>query len=193
MLRESLQFSLDSSHLVISFPQFLLRQQNSEETYTCRLYFSTFVYNNKNWKKMSFYSLTEDENSWERTSEKNQRRTHMEAQFLTSGGIIPPSEVPDIFSSYNILDLPENVKKVFYSFDCDMLPFFENQLGVVEACDNSADLWGRARSPESPFQPTPGSTRVRDPSPACSSSQSTFLKLVGQKMENFSGTRFETP
>ena len=40
-----------------------------------------------------------------------------------------------------------------------MVPFFENQLGVVEACDSLADLWGLARSPESPFQPTPCTTR----------------------------------
>ena len=27
-----------------------------------------------------------------------------------------------------------------------MVPFFENQPGVVEACDSLADLWGLARS-----------------------------------------------
>ena len=54
-----------------------------------------------------------------------------------------------------------------------MAPFFENKLGVVKACDNLAGLWGLALSPESPFQPTPCSTPVRDHSPTVSSFEST--------------------
>ena len=108
----------------------------------------------------------------------NNQQTHGGAIF-TSGGIIP-SKVPDNLSSYNIVDLPENLKKVFYKYDCDMVPFFENQLGVVEACDSLADLWGLARSPESPSQPTPCTKPVIDPSPSVSSfesSPSLFSKL----------------
>ena len=65
-----------------------------------------------------------------------------------------------------------------------MVPFFENQLGVVEACDSSPDLWGLARPPESPFQPTPCTTPVRDPSPTLSSFESSlslFSKLWAKK------------
>ena len=86
---------------------------------------------------------------------------------FTSGGITPRSKVPDQSSLFKVLDLPENLKKVFYNYDCDMVPFFENQLGVVEACDNLA------RSPESPFLPTPSTTPVRDPSPTVSSVESS--------------------
>ena len=87
-----------------------------------------------------------------------------------------------------------------------MVPFFENQLGVVEACDNLADLWGLARSPESPFEPTPCATPVRNPSPTVSpfeSSASLFSKLWDKKisdqqsastlLNNLSGVNFETP
>ena len=87
-----------------------------------------------------------------------------------------------------------------------MVPFFENQLGVVEACDNLADLWGLAQSPELPFQPTPGATPVRDPSPTVSpfeSSPALFSKLWDKKisdqqsastlLNNISGVNFETP
>ena len=198
---------------------------------------------------MSYYILTEEENSWERTlmyqtnhenflvvvqqkrynekdewntlnhcllprifvnfmaklPEKRPTDTHGGAIF-TSGGIIPPSKVPDNLSSYNIVDLPENLKNVFYKYDCDMVPFIENQLGVVEACDSLADIWGLARSPESPFQPTPCTTPVRDPSPSVSSfesSPSLFSKLWEKQisdqrsasalLDNLSGTNFEKP
>ena len=135
--------------------------------------------------------------------EKPTTDTHGGAIF-TSGGIIPPSKVPDNLSSYNILDLPENLKKVFYKYDCDMVPFFENQLVVVEACDSLADLWGLARSPESPFQPTTCTTPVRDPSTTVSSfesSPSLFSNLwekqvsdqqsASSLLDNLSGTNFE--
>ena len=198
---------------------------------------------------MSYYVLTEDENSWERAlvyqthhenfivvvqqkrynekgewntinhcllpkifvnfmaklPEKPTTDTHGDTNF-TSGGILSPSKVRDILCSYNILDLRENVKKVFYKYDCDMVPFFENQLDVVEACDNLADLWGLARSPESSFQPTPCATPVREPSPTVSpfeSSPSLFSKLWDKKisdqqsasalLNNLSGVNFETP
>ena len=44
--------------------------------------------------------------------------------------------------------------------------FFENQLGVVRACMDLADLWGLPHSRESPPPPTPGcvSTPISDPS-----------------------------
>ena len=57
--------------------------------------------------------------------EKRPTDTHGGAIF-TSGVIIPPSKVRDNLSSYNIVDLPEKLKKVFYKYDCDMVPFFEN-------------------------------------------------------------------
>ena len=44
--------------------------------------------------------------------EKSTTDTHGGGIF-TSEGIIPPSKVPDNLSSYNNLDLPENLKKVF--------------------------------------------------------------------------------
>ena len=197
---------------------------------------------------MSYYVLTEDESSWERTlvyqtHHKNfivvvqQKRYNEKGEWITlnhcllpkifvslmanllekpttdtpgganftSGGILQPSKVQDSLCSYNILGLPENVKKVFYKYDCDMVPFFENQLGVVEACDNLADLWGLIRSPELPFQPTSRATPVRDPSPTVSpfeSSPSLFSKLWDKKisdqqsastlLNNISGVNFET-
>ena len=109
--------------------------------------------------------------------------THGGTIFI-SAGIITPSNVPDNLSSYNIFDSPENVKKVFYNYDCEMVTFFKNQLSLVEACVNLADLWGLARSPESLFKPTPCITPVRDPSLTLSSfesSQSFFSNLWEKK------------
>ena len=89
-----------------------------------------------------------------------------------------------------------------------MVPFFENQLGVVEACDILADLWGLALSTElAPFQPTPFTyVPVRDPSPKVSSfesSPSLFSEFWDKQnsdqqsasalLDNLSGANFETP
>ena len=126
---------------------------------------------------------------------------------FNSGGNIPPSKVPDNLTSNKILDLPENLKKKFYTYDCDMVLFFESQLGVVEACDILADLWGLALSTELvPFQPTPCTTPLRDPSPTVSSFESSLSlfsefwdkqnsdqQSASALLDNLSGTNFETP
>ena len=89
-------------------------------------------------------------------------------------------------------------------------PFFENQLGVVRACNDLADLWGLPHSPESP-PPTPGcvSTPTYDPSATVTpdSSPSLFspvteeklawnfgsLPTASQLMQNLSATDFRKP
>ena len=106
---------------------------------------------------------------------------------FTSGGIIPSSKVPDNLSSYKIFDLQKKLKKVFYKYGCDIVQFYQNKLGVVEACDNLVDLLGLARSLESIFQPTPCTTPVIDLSPPVSSfesSQSLISKLWDKQISD---------
>ena len=62
--------------------------------------------------------------------------------FITSGGILPPSTLSDPVQTYDISNLPAGTKKIIYKYDCDCFPFYENQLGVLQECDNLADLWG---------------------------------------------------
>ena len=72
---------------------------------------------------------------------------------------------------------------------------FQNQLGVVQACDDLADLWGLHRSPDSTLTPTPVTTPARAPSPTVSptstqASPSLFSEIIVRKFsshENFSG------
>ena len=131
-----------------------------------------------------------------------------EGSFITSGGIIPPSKISQFFVACDISNLPVELKKILYKSDCETVPFFENQLGVVQACDDLDDLCGLPRSPDSPSIPTPVTTPARNPSPIVSptstqASPSLFSEIIGSKFsshENFSGLwnnlsgiHFETP
>ena len=88
--------------------------------------------------------------------------------FITSGGIVPPSTISDPLHTYDISNLPLETKKIIYKYDCDCVPFYENQLGVLQECDNLADLWGLPKSPESPMNSSPLCTPTADPSPTLS-------------------------
>ena len=101
---------------------------------------------------------------------------------ITSGGFVPPFSLTHPLYPYDIATLPKETRTVLYKYDCDCVPFFENQLGVVQACNDLADLWGLSHSPESPPPPpTPGcvSTPTSDPSAtvAPESSPSLFPPL----------------
>ena len=133
--------------------------------------------------------------------------------FITSGGIIPPSTLSDPLHTYDISNLPVGTKKIIYKYDCDCVPFYENQLGVLQECDNLADLWGLPNSPESPINPSPFCTPTADPSPTLSPdstqpSPSLFSSLKNNNLlinfdssqnvsdtllRNLSGDNFETP
>ena len=129
----------------------------------------------------------------------------IEGSYITSGGIIPHSILKGPLVAYDIVNLPAPVKKNLYKYDCDTVPFFGNQLGVTQACDDLADLWGLPRSPDSPSGPTPAVTPAIDPSPAVSpaTSPSPFENMkscICSSQENFSGlwsnlsgTNFENP
>ena len=58
----------------------------------------------------------------------------------------------------------KRTRTILCKYDCDCVPFFENRLGVVWACNDLADLFGLPHSPESP-PATPGcfSTPTSDP------------------------------
>ena len=131
-----------------------------------------------------------------------------EGSYITSGGITPPSKISQLLVACDISILPVELKKILYKYECETVPFFENQLGVVQACDHLADLWVLPRSPDSPSIPTPATTPAKDPSPTVSptstqASPSLFSEINGRKFsshENFSGlwnnlsgTHFETP
>ena len=108
------------------------------------------------------------------------------------------------------MTLPKETRTILYKNDCDCVPFFENQLGVVRACKDLAELWGLPHSPESPTL-TPGcvSTPTSDPSATVTpeSSPSLFspvteeklawkfgsLPTASQLMQNLSATDFRTP
>ena len=88
--------------------------------------------------------------------------------FITSGGVAPPTTLLHPLEQYDISNLPMGTKKLIYKYDCDCVPFYENQLGVLQACENLADIWGLPKSPESPTNPSPFCTPTADPSPTLS-------------------------
>ena len=130
--------------------------------------------------------------------------------FTTSGGFVPPLSLNHPLYPYDIVTLPKETRTILYKNDCESVPFFENQLGVVRACKDLADLWGLPHSPESP-PPPPGcvSTPTSDPSALVTpgSSPSLFspvteeklawnfgsLSTASQLMQNLSPTDFRTP
>ena len=88
--------------------------------------------------------------------------------FIKSGGIVPPSTLSDPLHAYDISNLLVETRKIIYKYDCNCVPFYENQLGVLRECDNLADLWGLQKSPESPTNPSPLCTPTADPIPTLS-------------------------
>ena len=131
---------------------------------------------------------------------------------ITSGGFVPPLSLTRPLYPFDIVTLPKETRTILYKYDCDCVPFFENQLGVVRACNDLADLWGLPYSPESPPPPpTPGcvSTPTSDLSATVTpeSSPSLFspvteeelawnfgsLPTASQLMQNFSATDVRTP
>ena len=53
--------------------------------------------------------------------------------FITSGGVVPPTTLLHPLEQYDISNLPMGTKKLIYKYDCDCVPFYENQLGVLQA------------------------------------------------------------
>ena len=83
----------------------------------------------------------------------------------TSGGFVLPSLLTYPPYPYDVVTLPKETRTILCNYDCYCVPFFENQLGVVRACNDLADLGGLIHSSESP-PPTPGcvSTATSGPS-----------------------------
>ena len=70
-----------------------------------------------------------------------------ECSIITSGGHLPPKTIPQMLSTEGTL--PEEVRSIFYRYDCDCVPLFENQLGKYQAYGNYGDMWGVKSSPSS--------------------------------------------
>ena len=91
-----------------------------------------------------------------------------ESTIFTSGGQLPANVLP-AFQDCNMDTLPDEIKRIFYRYDCDCVPLFENQFGAYQACDDLGNLWGIKTSPSSPdSETTPSSlptTPSVDPSP----------------------------
>ena len=133
--------------------------------------------------------------------------------FITSGGIVPPSTLYDPLHTYDISNLTVETRKIIYKYDCGCVPFYENQLGVLQECDNLADLWGLPKSPESPINPSPLCTPTADFSPTLSPDStepspffshlknnnlwinfdSSSQTVSDNLLRNLSGDNFETP
>ena len=65
-----------------------------------------------------------------------------ESSIITSGGLLPPKSTP-AFENHVVDTLTDEVRRIFYRYDCECVPLCENQLGVYRACDELADMWGR--------------------------------------------------
>ena len=105
--------------------------------------------------------------------------------------------------------LPNEIKRILYHYDCECVTLFVSQLGVFQACDDLANLWGIKISPYSPDSETTlaslPTTPAVDPSPTVTPTTSPSLfagihnnKSPPSKFDNFdenvlSGTTFQTP
>ena len=57
-----------------------------------------------------------------------------ESSIITSGGHLPPKTIPQMHSTEE--NLPEEVRRILYRYDCECVPLFENQLGTYQAYEN---------------------------------------------------------
>ena len=92
-----------------------------------------------------------------------EKREQAECIITNSGGHLPPKTIPQRLSTEGLL--PEEVRRILYRYDCDCVPFFENQLGTYQAYENLGDIWGVKSSPSSPDSQPP-SVSVSVPYPA---------------------------
>ena len=129
------------------------------------------------------------------------------SSIITSGGFLPPKTTP-AFKNYDVDTLTDEVRRIFYRYDCECVPLSENQLGVYRSCDELADMWGLKSAPDSPASLTSEPvTPALDPSPTVTPTPSPSLfaeisKNCQQKFCNgnqdmdlsiLSGTSFHTP
>ena len=64
-----------------------------------------------------------------------------DSTIITSGGHQPANVLP-AFQDCKMDTLLDEIKRIFYRYDCDCVPLFENQLGAYQACDGLGNLWG---------------------------------------------------
>ena len=120
---------------------------------------------------------------------------------------MPPKTTP-AFENHDVDTLTDEVRRIFYRYDCECVPLCENQLGVYRACDELADMWGLKSAPDSPTSLTSVPvTPAVDPSPTVTPTPSPSLfaeisKSYQEKICNgnqdfdlniLSGTSFLTP
>ena len=130
-----------------------------------------------------------------------------ESSIITSGGLLPPKTTP-VFENHDVDTLTDEVRRIFYRYDCECVPLCENQLGVYRACDELADMWGLKSAPDSPTSLTSVPVKPAvDPSPTVTPtpSPSLFAEISKSYQEKFcngnqdfdlnilSGTSFHTP
>ena len=104
-----------------------------------------------------------------------------ESTIFTSGGQLPANVLP-AFQDCNMDTLPDEIKRIFYQYDCDCVPLFENQLGAYQTCDDLGSLWGIETSPSSPDSETTlaslPTTPAVDPSPTTTTLQTISIVLT---------------
>ena len=82
-----------------------------------------------------------------------------ESSLITSGGCLTPKSTP-AFEDHCVETLTDEVRKVFYRYDCECVPLCEKQLGVYWACNELANMRGLKSAPDFPVSQTPTSEPV---------------------------------
>ena len=85
------------------------------------------------------------------TSPEKKECVYCGETFITSGEFVAfltqAGSLTHHFHLYDIVTLPKETETIIYKYYCDCVPFSKNQLGVVRAYDELAELWGPLQSP----------------------------------------------
>ena len=101
----------------------------------------------ENWTTVENFMISKIFINFIATLQDQEENEDCSRTFIFLGGFVPPLSVKHLLYPYDIVTLPKETRTIQYKYDCDCVPFFENQSGVVWTSNDLTGLLGHPHSP----------------------------------------------